>query len=117
VGNSFEKVSRRLWRIEAQQLSTLRFIHLSERFDATRSPDAVLNCVQEYLAHTPLIQSENQSGEWGKIHGKRGFSQGRTAERLPETEENGGNGIADTSSGSKLTGRMPLPFSFYLEYT
>jgi len=27
-----------------------------------------------YLAHTPLVQSENQSGEWGEVHGKQGFS-------------------------------------------
>jgi len=25
---------------------------------------------REYLAHTPLVQSENQSWEWGKVHGK-----------------------------------------------
>ena len=29
---------------------------------------------REYFAHTPLVQSENQSREWGEVHGKRGFS-------------------------------------------
>jgi len=24
----------------------------------------------EYLAHTPLVQSENQSEVWGEVHGK-----------------------------------------------
>jgi len=29
---------------------------------------------REYFAHTPLVQSENQSEVCGKVHGKRGFS-------------------------------------------
>jgi hypothetical protein len=29
---------------------------------------------REYFAHTPLVQSENQSREWGEVHGKRRFS-------------------------------------------
>jgi len=26
------------------------------------------------LPHTPLVQSENQSGEWSEVHGKRRFT-------------------------------------------
>jgi hypothetical protein len=29
---------------------------------------------REYVAHTPLVQSENQSGKWGDVHEKRGFA-------------------------------------------
>jgi len=33
---------------------------------------------REYLTHTPLVQSVNQSEVWGEVHRKRGFSWGKS---------------------------------------
>ncbi len=40
---------------------------------------------REYPAHTPLVQSENQSGEGDEVHGKRGFSWGESNGNRGET--------------------------------
>jgi hypothetical protein len=40
---------------------------------------------KEFIAHTPLVQSENQSGEWSEFHGKRRFSWGEINKNLGKT--------------------------------